>query len=223
MCIRDSSYVPVSGLFGNADWTTALSEGLGLFLVFRLFVLVLDIALAPQLLKHVPDATRDRLRRAIVSSSALVLAFAIANNTLAEIHYREDGQELGTFLTRLSISLLSLRLWTRRRDILALLPAEGGPRYLEFRQIFAKGYAYLTVASFALFGLWTAGYTRAASTILLRSYAIVGLVTAAALLRRAFDRYVERAEGDGNPFTSALVGTIDTLSLIHISEPTRPY
>lgn len=203
------SYVPIQGLFDSAPWSQALSQGLGLFVVFRLGVLALDMALAPGLLQHVPDESRVRLRRAAVSSSALVLAFAIANDTLSTIQYRQDAQALGAFLMRLSITLLSLRVWTRRNDIIALLPAEGSTRYLAFRDVFAKGYTYLTVISFALFGLWTAGFTRAASTILLRSYGIVALVTIAALLRRAFDRYVERTEGRGAPLATALVDTID--------------
>lgn len=202
------SYIPVQGLFDSAAWTRALSDAIGLFVLYRVVVIGVQLLLGPNGIGADADA-RESLRRAALQSARLIIAFAIASHVVVTIGYREDVGRLSEFLLRLSITLLSVRLYTSRTQIAALLPDEGSDRYLRFRRVFVHLLSYIAAISVLLLGLWTAGFTRAASTILVRSYGLIALFTVGALLQRWFDRVSQQADDHPDSFTHRIVREID--------------
>lgn len=202
------SYVPVQGLFQSAPWTQALSDVIGGFVVYRI-----AIAAAQEIFRGdffpVPDATGTTLRRATVSSLRLVWAFGALTLFLRAIDYREDAWRLSDTLFRLSVTLLSFRLFRLKAALLSLLPTEGTSRYLQVRDAVSTGYPYILVYSTLLLSLWTAGFTRAASTVLWRSYLVLGLVLGAALLQRWFVTTLQQLDARETTLQAALLRQVD--------------
>lgn len=202
------SYVPIQGLFSSAPWTEALSGALRLFVLYRVGLSAVLYVLGDSGIDAHRDA-RVHLRRAAIGSGRLVLVFGVMLQVVATLEYHDDVIALSEFLFRLSMTLLSVRLYTSRRQLIALLPTGGSERYLRFRAFAADGIATLSAVSVFLLGLWTAGFTRAATTILVRSYGLIALFTAGALLQRWFDRARERVDEDPASLASRVVSEVD--------------
>ncbi len=205
------SYVPIQGVFDSAPWTRALSQGLGLFIIYRLVVTAIEELLSGDFFDAPEEAART-VRRVGIVSARLVFVFAVATDTIATVGYREDVHALSLTLLRASITLLGLRVIGARRHIAALLPAEGSKRYLRFRDVASRGLTWLLWFSILLLALWTLGFQRAATTILLRSYGVIGLLTAGALAQRWFDRAVERAQPSDDSLSGALIRQVDSFA-----------
>lgn len=203
------SYVPIQGLFGSAPWTQALSDVIGLFLVYRTAVVVLEESLNGDFFP-VPDDIGKRLRSNGVFSLRLVWFFGALLLFVVDVQYRDDVAALARTLFRTSITLLSLRVLWLREPILHLLPQEGSERWLRLRAVMERAFRTFVVVSFLLLTLWTLGFTRAASTILVRSYAIVALVMLAALVMRWFEERVSSLRSsDMSSVAAALVSQVD--------------
>lgn len=161
---------------------------------------VLDGRLIP-----VEPLAAARLRRAAVSSFRFIALMATLWTGVAALHYRDDAVALARFVFRVSVTLLSLRLLTLQAPILTLLPTRGDETYLRFRAVFASALRWMLLTSTALLGIWTAGFERAAGTILLRSWALIALVVGGVLAKRWFDEQVaEAATGEPTLMTTLL-------------------
>jgi len=194
------SYVPLQGLFASAPWTRALSDVIGLFIVYRVLATVVQELFTGDFFE-IPKVTGERLRRAFVLSLRLVFVFYALTTFTESIAYREDVTNLSRTLFRTSVTLLSLRFFYLKPELIALLPIEGSKRYLRFRH-FAESYLrYVLTYSLILLTLWTLGFRRAASTVLLRGYGIIGLIVAGALLQRWFDRKVRAIDPKSQELT----------------------
>ena len=232
VCAWMLSYVPVQGLFESAPWTVALSRGLGIFLVYRGTIAVARALFGEEVFEFPRDAA-DKLLRMTISSARAITVCAIAADSVSTISYRDDVHALSMTLLRLSITLLSLRVLTSTGHIARLLPAEGNPSYLRFRQVFVRYLPHFLAFSVLLLALWTLGFNRAATTVLVRSYSIIGLLVVGALALRWFDRYTQRPHPDSA--VHALVDQVDSfarfciniafaaaiLSLIGLLDPLR--
>ena len=203
------SYVPVQGLFESAPWTVALSRGLGIFLIYRVVYAVAGAVFGEDLFEFPRDAA-DRLLKVTVSSARAITLFAIAADSVTTISYREDVHALSMTLLRLSITLLSLRVLAATGHIARLLPAEGNPSYLRFRSVFVRYLPHFLAFSVLLLALWTLGFNRAATTVLVRSYSIIGLLVTGALALRWFDRYSQRPHPD--TLVRALIDQVDSFA-----------
>jgi small-conductance mechanosensitive channel len=226
------SYVPVQGLFDSAPWTVALSRGFGIFLIYRATVAVARAVFGGDIF-DVPREAADKLLQVTVSSARAITVFAIAADSVSTISYREDVHALSMTLLRLSITLLSLRVLAATGHIARLMPAEGNPQYLRFRSIFVRYLPHFLAFSVLLLALWTLGFNRAATTVLVRSYSIIGMLVVGALSLRWFDRYTQRPNPDSA--LHALVDQVDSfarfciniafaaaiLSLIGLLDPLR--
>lgn len=203
------SYMPIQGLFDSAPWTVALSEALSLLVLFRLVVAGIDVAFDRDIFELPEDAT-SALRRVALTSGAAILFFVILSRVVATLGYRSDVHALSQRLLRLSITLLSLRVLGATGHIARLLPDEGSPKYLRFKTLFVRYLRHFIIFSVVLLSLWTLGFTRAATTVLVRSYGIAALLVAGALALRWFDRY--RSRPHTNPFVADLVSQVDSFA-----------
>ena len=203
------SYVPVQGLFDSAPWTVALSRGLGIFLIYRVVYAVAGAIFGEDLFDFPRDAA-DRLLGVTISSARAITLFAIAADCVTTISYREDVHALSMTLLRLSITLLSLRVLAATGDIARLMPSEGNPPYLRFRAVFVRYLPHFLAFSVLLLALWTLGFNRAATTVLVRSYSIIGLLVVGALALRWFDRYSQRPHPDS--LVRALIDQVDSFA-----------
>ncbi len=203
------SYVPVQGMFDSATWTVALSQALALLLVLRAIIAAADVFFRSDVFEF-PEESAEVLRRIVVSSTGAILFFVALSGTISITGYRSDAFALSERLLRLSITLLSVRVLVATGHIAKLLPEEGSAAYLRFRSLFVRYVRHFVVLSLVLLSLWTLGFTRAATTVLLRSYGIVALLVGGALALRWFDRYSGRPS-DGS-LAAALMGTVDSFA-----------
>jgi len=205
------SYVPVQGLFDSAPWTRALSNVLQLFIVYRGLQTLVEEALTGDYFP-VPEETGRRLRRVIVSSMRFVVGFGALTLFLREIEYREDAWALSQTLFRVSVTVLSVRLFSIQTPLLSLLPEEGSERYQRFRTLFARSLRYFLVFSVLLLALWSLGFRRAAATILVRSYLIVGLLVGGALAQRWYEARMRRLTDADTSLVSAVLRHTDSFA-----------
>lgn len=180
-------HFPLSGLFGQAHWTMALADALWIFGLYRVLVACARALLLGPLASVAPDAGRRLLTGALFGGRVAV-AMLIAGGLAEDFGYRPDVAALLHTAFRAAVLLTWLWLLLRRRDLLQLFPVEGESRYQMFRKAVARWVGPLLWASAALLLLYALGFERAAVTILVRSYAIVGLLVAIALLDRWHDR-----------------------------------
>ena len=209
VCAWMLSYVPIQGLFESAPWTVALSRGLGIFVIYRAAVAVARAVFGEELFDF-PREAATKLQRVTVSSVRAIMVCAIAADSVSTISYRDDVHALSMTLLRLSITLLSLRVLASTGQIARLMPEEGNPRYLRFRGVFVRYLPHFLAFSVLLLALWTLGFNRAATTVLVRSYSIIGLLVVGALALRWFDRYTQRPHPDSA--LHALVDQVDSFA-----------
>jgi small-conductance mechanosensitive channel len=169
---------------------------------------VIEAALGEEGL-HADTATRHRLLRVLIVMGRAIMIFAIVAQAAPAFEYRPDVEALALTLFRVSWFVCSVLLWRSRRDIVALLPQEGSPAYLRARAALASAVSYATAYFSLLFGFWAAGFDRAASALLVRSYGLVALIVVGALVQRWFDTVGERQVSEPNSVRQALEGSVD--------------
>ncbi len=206
-----ASYVPIQGLFESAPWTQALSDSLLLFVFYRLLSTAVREVFSGAWFP-VPEDVGGRIVRVFVSSLRLILVFFTLTIFVERIGYRDDVVALSRTLLRLSVTLLSFRLYGLREPVLSLFPDEGSERYLRMVRLLERYSRYVLAFSTFLLALWFLGFRRAASTILLRSWGIMGLSVAAALFLRWFDRRVEALPENDDSLFAAIVAQVDSFA-----------
>jgi small-conductance mechanosensitive channel len=92
---------------------------------------------------------------------------------------------------------------------MALFPATGNARYIAVRALVSRMLAVLLAASLVLLLLWNLGFRVAAETLLLRSYAVLGVVLAGALAARWLGEKAGEPAAQRHPVLSVLVGPVD--------------
>lgn len=203
-----ASIMPVQGLAGYAPWSLGLTAGLWVLLLYRgVFVLVHEACVA---LCRVADSEAVRhVEQAILAATRWVLLFHVFAEVLAAAGYRADAVALARTLTLASATLLALRFLLLRGDILRILPEDGTAPWMRFRMLVRSWFPTLIGLSALLLFLWTLGFHQAASTILLRSYLLVGLFSGAAIAQRWFAGRVAEVRAEDNPLITALLREVD--------------
>ncbi|TVR02240.1 MAG: hypothetical protein EA398_08450 [Deltaproteobacteria bacterium] len=209
------SIMPLQGVFGYAPWTLGLTAGLQIFLIYRLALVGLhEVALL--VARHADPEAVERLEGAMLSAVRWVLVFHLVADVLDAAGYRDDAVALARTLTLGAATVLALRFFLLRNAVLALLPRDGGLRWQRFRWLVARWFPSIVGLSVILLLLWTLGFHQAASTILLRSYLLLGLLAAAALAQRWFTTRMEEVHSDDSPFVTALLAEVDSFARVCI-------
>ncbi|MBA2663272.1 MAG: mechanosensitive ion channel [Bradymonadaceae bacterium] len=191
------SYFPIQALFDRAPWSVLFTEMLWLLLAYRACHGLILVAFSGQLLS-IPEVHAQRLERFGVWFARATFGFWLALSTIEAFGYRGDVLAVVLFGFKLVMATAPVYLFVMRRSVLALLPAEdGSPLYLAFRQTIERHYNWFLGITIALLFLNAAGFTHAASFILVRGYTILVLVTVSFAIAQRFRRYLhERAEDD---------------------------
>ena len=198
----------VQGVFNQVPWSQALSDSLLLVVVFRLGRTFIH-ELVAGIYFPLPRDVGRRIERVVVRTLRAALVLLIALRALSSIDYAPDILALLEFCIKATFTVLSLQVFALQRPILALMPTEGSSRYLALRNFFARYLPFLLLGSVLLLVLWTAGFERAATTILSRLYGIVALVVAMIALQRLLDNFVRGTARPSQPLFLALLHSID--------------
>ena len=204
------SWFPVRGLFDGALWTVALSDALAVLVGYRAVVAVARAVLLGPLAAESPEGGA-RLLRGGVAGGRLAMLLLMGLVVVEAFAYRPDAAALLGVAFRAALLLTFGWVWLRRRDLLALLPVEGSARYQAFRRVVERWQGPLLAASVALLLLYALGFRRAAVTILVRSYGIVGLLVVVALVDRWMDRLQRMGTERQRALVSAIVRRTDVL------------
>jgi small-conductance mechanosensitive channel len=156
---------------------------------------------------HVPEAPARRVERLVVSSARLVLSLVILRSILLALSDRAEASALAGVTIRVSIAFVSLRFLFAHSAVGKLLPEVGAQQYLRLRAGIISGLRYFFALSSFLSVLWALGFERAASTILVRSYAIAALVVAGVLVYRWLER--ARSVPRDAPIINGLIEQVD--------------
>jgi small-conductance mechanosensitive channel len=198
----------MQGLFEREAWTLALSDSLMMFIVFRVLMTLLDESLSG-IYFRVPPAVSKRIGAVVRRSLRAIVVLTIMLRVFDALAYRSDVLALLEFCIRITFTLMSFQLFALQKPLLALLPTDGSERYRMLRSFFARYLPYLLLGSVLLLGLWTAGFERAATTILSRLYSIIALIVCVIVVQRLFDEYVRGDRKPQNPVVNALLASID--------------
>lgn len=204
------AWFPLQGLLDGAPWTVALADALGVLVAWRVVLGVARALLLGPLAAQAPDAGA-RLLRGAQAAGRVATALLVAATVLEVLGGPADVVAVATLLFRVAVLVGFLWVWLRRRDLLRLFPDEGGPRYLAFRRVVERWTGPLLGASAALLLLYAAGFERAAAAILLRSYAILGLLVVVALADRWLDRLLRVGTDRERALLAALMRRTDLL------------
>lgn len=205
----------VQGLFDYVPWALALSQALLMFIMYRLGRGLIDEALGGVHFP-VPREAAARIMRVLRRSLRLTIILLITQMFLQSLAYRQDVADLVRTLIRASMTLLSLQLFALQRPILLLLPHDGTARYQKFRIAFQRYLTWVLFGSVLLLGLWTAGFERAATTLLSRMYGIVLLAVLLVLAQRSFDLYARGDRKPSNPIVATVLESLDGLARLLI-------
>ncbi|MBU6161652.1 MAG: mechanosensitive ion channel [Myxococcales bacterium] len=205
----------VQGLFDYVPWSMALSQALLMFIMYRLGRGVIDEALGGAHFP-VPREAATRIMGVLRRSLRVTIVLLITQMLLQSLAYRHDVADLLRTLIRASMTLLSLQLFALQRPILLLLPTDGTARYQKFRIAFQRYLTWVLFGSVLLLGLWTAGFERAATTLLSRMYGIILLAVLLVLAQRSFDLYARGDRKPSNPVVATILESLDGLARLLI-------
>ena len=194
------SVFPVRGLFDSAPWTLVLTRALTIAFAYRAFATALSEVLCVRLVALDADAAR-KVYRVLLLGARVAALVLVAQAIVDGFAYRPDVTRFLDFLFRATLASTGAGMLLLRRKLLALLPEEGSRSYLAFRRAVERFLGVFLIASAALLALYALGFRRATTTILLRSYALIALITAGALVQR----WIERREEVGTPAQRSLV------------------
>ena len=196
------SYFPVQAIFDRQPWTLLLTDLLWLGLLYRALQAAINGIFAFDVVR-VDDAHAARLSGFAGWALRLVMLFLMLQAAANAFDYRPEARAFLRFALRLSIAIIPAYLYATRASVLALFPEDAESSsafYRRLRRGISRYYYWLLTGSILLLGLWAAGYTRAATFILLRGYGILLLVTltlvAGHRLRAMLGRRIEQAEID---------------------------
>jgi small-conductance mechanosensitive channel len=205
----------VQGLFDYVPWSLALSHALLMFIMYRLGRGLIDEALGGVHFP-VPREAATRIMGVLRRSLRVTIILLITQMLLQSLAYRHDVADLLRTLIRASMTLLSLQLFALQRPILLLFPADGTARYQKFRIAFQRYLKWVLFGSVLLLGLWTAGFERAATTLLSRMYGIILLAVLLVLAQRSFDLYARGDRKPSNPVVATVLESLDGLARLLI-------
>lgn len=205
----------VQGLFNYAPWTLALSYALLMFVMYRLGRGLIDEALSGTYFP-VPREASTRIQGVLRRSLRVTIVLLIAQMLLESLSYRQDVADLLRTLIRASITLLSLQLFALQKPIVLLFPVDGTARYQKFRFALQRYLPWVLLGSVLLLGLWTAGFERAATTVLSRMYGVILLAVLLVLAQRSFDLYARGGRKPANPVIAAVLDSLDGLARLLI-------
>ena len=151
----------------------------------------------------------SRLRRHLVYPGRIILGLSALIVLSQAISVAPAVVDLFTLVRNVALMLAVVALLPVRADLMALFPATGNARYIAVRAFLSRLLAVLLAASLLLLLLWNLGFRRAAETLLLRSYAVLGVVLAGALAARWLGEKEGERAGPGHPVLKVLVGPAD--------------
>lgn len=150
-----------------------------------------------------------RLRRHLVYPGRIILGLSALIVLSQAISVAPAVVDLFTLVRNVALMLAVLALLPIRADFMSLFPATGNARYLAVRAFVSRMLAVLLTASLLLLLLWNLGFRRAAETLLLRGYAVLGVVLAGALAARWLSEKKGERVGPRHPVLAVLVGPAD--------------
>lgn len=151
----------------------------------------------------------SRLRRHLVYPGRLILGLSALIVLSKAISVAPAVVDLFTLVRNVALMLAVVALLPVRGDLMALFPATGNARYVAVRGFVSRMLAVLLGASLVLLLLWNLGFRVAAETLLLRSYAVLGVVLAGALAARWLGEKEGEPAALRHPVLKVLVGPAD--------------
>ena len=155
------------------------------------------------------SVSANRLKRQLVYPGRLVLGLSALVVGARAVGAAAAVVDLFTLTRNLALMLSVVALLPVRRDLMAVFPETGNPRYVAVRRQAGRMLAALLASSLVLLLLWNLGFRRAAETLLLRSYAVLAVVLAGALASRWMAERDEAPETRRHPVLEVVVGPAD--------------
>ncbi len=190
------------------DARVALRDMAGYFGVYRVLRAILGEFLDGRFLTVEQDQARH-LHRSATLMLRIVLGAALATRALDVLHYSDPVIALARTTFRGSMAVLSLTLLRLRGPIVALLPRDGSAAWIQIRAALERVLLWALLASTILLGVWTAGFEHAARTLLVRSWALIGLLVVGGLVRRSFDRRASELRAADKSLQASLLRQVD--------------
>jgi small-conductance mechanosensitive channel len=178
-------------------------------------------------------ARAARARRVLLRPAPFILVAAAVERAVGALAFPSDAAALASFVFRTTVTVFAFSVFAGRRELLALLPGQGDERYLRFRRMLDRWFAGVVAASAVLLMLWILGFHRAASTLLLRSWAIVAVFVSGALVHRWLADTRSDSPMIRHPVLRVVVGPADwvvrlvfysvaTLAIVHLLGLQKP-
>lgn len=151
----------------------------------------------------------SRLRRRLVYPGRIVFALSAVIVVARAIAVAPAVVDLFTLVRNIALMLAVVAALSARTDLMALFPGTGNARYLAVRAFVGRMLAVLLTASLLLLLLWNLGFRRAAETLLLRSYAVLGVVLVGALAARWLGEKQDDHRSPRHPVLEVVIGPAD--------------
>lgn len=186
------SYFPVRAIFGLRPWTELLTETLWLLLTYRAVASAFEALFSGRILA-VEETYARRLERLAVAGVRIVVGFLIVLRWIEILGYPAELTAAVTFAFRLTLISFPIALYRARDAVLDLLPDNVESHiYKLIDRAITVNYRWFLIATAVLLAFRAAGYVRAADFILVRGYALLGLVILSFALYANFREYVTR-------------------------------
>ncbi len=207
------SYFPVQALFERAIWTLLFTQALWLLLAYRAIEGVIVVFLSGQFL-HISEHHAQRLERFAVWFTRIAVIFWFTLSAFSITGYREDIYAFVLFVFKIVMALAPVYLFIASKSVLALLPEpETSSIYAALYRTITRYYNWVVGVTIILLILNAGGYVHAASFILLRSYAILLIVTVALAGAQRLRRFL-RTQNATDDDTTQLFTAFDQLLMI---------
>ncbi len=187
-----ASYFPVQAVFDRALWTRLISETLWVLLAYRGVASVISVTISGRIIE-LPDDEGERLERAGIAGARIAFGFILVLALFETAQVSDDLSHFGRFLFRCTFVAFPIYCYFLRVAVLDLLPDELDSRfYGVYRQFVERNFNVLMFGTAALLTFRTAGFFRASNFLLVRGYAILGMMLVVFLIDAGVRRLLRR-------------------------------
>ncbi len=170
------SYFPIQAVFEQAPWSRVATRILWLIIAYRALEAVVVVVFGLGIV-IVKDEHARQLRSFATWAFRLIFAWLGLLYAMELLDWHDEVRAFGRVAFRSMLVIIPLYLYACRDAVSDLFPDPSGTTiYASFRRFITRNYYPILTVTLFLLALRAVGFSRASNFILIRGYAIVGLI-----------------------------------------------
>ena len=187
-------YFPVTALFGSETWTALLRSTFWILVVYRLISSIIEVLIAYPWFE-IRDEHADKLHHTLLLLTQIIAIASQVYFMLIAMHISKENQSFIAFTFELFLAIIPLGFIRIRHELTGIFESHKEEEQTFYRTgllFLMKHYRSLLIITCLLLAMRAFGYVNASTTLLTRSYGLIGLLLAGTIVLRSTRRFFDQ-------------------------------